>query len=231
MFPANNKDKVKPKELEMFKSFKKFALPLTCMGLGAVFMFTGCEVNQGDVTAARDDVAEERDETQQAREEANREINEAERDLEDARHKAMRPNYDEDQSGVDEQQEELEETRQQQNENVREEERETDEAKAEAERLERELAAKNARETYVADVESKIETIDERIAAMEEQSENLEGEAQQEMDTNIELLEVKRDKLSDALSDLQGAEVLEWESHKAKVEQALERIDDKAATP
>ena len=107
----------------MFKSIKPIAISSAC--LGAAIFFCGCEINEGDVAAARDKVVEEQNETQQAREDAKREINEKEIELDHARYTVKRPNYDE-QSGVGEMEIELEETRQQMAKKIRKEERETD---------------------------------------------------------------------------------------------------------
>ena len=208
----------------MFKSFKALSLTFGC--LAAAALFSGCNLDESDVAAARDKVEEEQKETNEARKEADREINEKEKELETARHKAMRPNYDGDQSEVEERKEELEETRKAQNENIKEEERETQEAKADADRLESELAAKKSRDEYVAGIESKLEAVDQGVAAMKEKAESLEGAALQAAETDIELLKVKRDNLSDALSNLKGAAVTEWESQKENVKQALSRFSN-----
>ncbi|QEG24943.1 hypothetical protein MFFC18_48660 [Mariniblastus fucicola] len=190
--------------------------------LGASLLVAGCEVNEGDVADARENVAEEKRETREARVEADREIAEQKREMDETRHKAMRPDYDE----LNEEKRELNELRNDKQEEISEEQRETREAEAEADRLERELKAKNARDGYVAGVKQKLESIDKRIDSMQEELEGLEGTAYQELQTNIELMEVKRDNVSDALSALENAEVMNWEAEKPKVEQALERIND-----
>ena len=207
----------------MFKSIKPIAISSACLGV-AIF-FCGCEINEGDVAAARDNVVEEQNETQQAREDAKREINEKEIDLDHARYTAKRPDYDE-QSDVGEMEIELEETRQQMSKKIRKEERETKEAKADAELKESKLSAKNARDSFTADVETKWKTVTERIDAMSQELESLKGAEHQKLQTDIKLLEVKRDNLTAGLADMKSVEVLEWESQKEKVQQALKRLEN-----
>ena len=212
----------------MLKAFKTFALSSAC--LGAALLSTGCEINEGDVADARENAVEEQNETEQVREDADREIAKKEGELDSARHTAMRPNYDENQEDkqeeVEEKQQDLEETRKQQQENVREQKRKEQEAKAEAERKEQKLAAKTARDSYAKSTQTKLESIDKEIAEMKEDLDGLKETALQVAETNIELLEVKRENLSDALSELQAAEIMDWKSHMEKVEQALKRFEN-----
>ena len=53
----------------MFKSVKTIAISSAC--LGSAVLFSGCDVNEGDVASARDNVVQEQQETDQARKDAD----------------------------------------------------------------------------------------------------------------------------------------------------------------
>jgi hypothetical protein len=59
---------------------------------------------------------------------------------------------------------------------------------------------------------------------MQERADDLEGDAKQKLDTEIELLQVERENLSDAISAVESADLENWESKKSGVEKALERV-------
>jgi chromosome segregation ATPase len=206
-----------------FKQFKRLA---TCASLSTVLIATaGCEINERDVTAARDNVVEERQETEQTRREAAQKIMDKEKELADARHSAKKVPYDE-QGNVREKQEELENTREEAREDVKQEEQETREAEMEAKRMESELAAKNARDALVASANQKLEAVDQRIDAMKTQLEQLEGAEHEKLATDLAQLQTDRKALADAIDEVNDVEVLQWETKKPLVEKAIQRIDE-----
>ena len=209
--------------LKQAKSWTRQGAPLLLAG----FLLTGCEVSRQDVADARKDVIEEQRETEQAKADAAENISEKQRELDDARHSTLRTPYN-DGNLTDEtaaERKELEDTRQRENEEVREEEQETMEAKKQADRLARELAAKKSREAYVATVNTEIEAVEQRLEDMRTRLDGMEeGAERQQLETDIEVLDVKRENQADALSEIENAELLEWESKKTMVEQARERI-------
>lgn len=188
-----------------------------------IALATGCETTEKDVVAARENVREEMRETEKVRREGQQKIDEAEEELSDARHKSLRPNYDD--AEVEEAKQDLEEAKKQAAENNREEQRETEQAKAEAEKVAREFEMTKARDAFVAKMNEKLESVDQRISAMKEQAEGLEGAELQKINTDVELLEVKRENLADAISEIESAELTEWESKQKLAEQAWDRID------
>lgn len=189
----------------------------------------GCEVSDSDVTAAREDVADAQRDTEQAKIDAAENIRDKEQDLNEARHSTMRKPYEASRNDeVADKKRELDETRADETENVREKQIETAEAKQEADRLARELAAKKVRDGYLAEVNSKLEAVDQRLTDMRDRAGDLEdGTVQrQKLDTEIEVLEVKRESLDDAIDNLEAADSAEWETNKNLVEQALKQLQD-----
>lgn len=198
------------------------------VGIASMLLITGCEVTEDKVSDARQNIAEERRETEEARSEGNQEIRQEQKELVDARHSAKRANYDEESmEDVREEQQDVEEARENMNEIVREEKNETNEAKQQAQRLERELEADKARDQFVANMEEELEAVDKRINRMQERLENLEGEAYERLETEIDALQAERDVFADAIVKVRDAEALNWEAHKSSVETALEDLRDR----
>ena len=203
------------------------ALLLLC-GVVAV---TGCNVGENDVTASRENVAEEQRETTEVRREGEDRVREQESALADARHTVNRPDYDGDDrenagEELDDAKQNVEDAKREAAKNLADEKRETEEVKAKADKKAREMKASKARDAYVEQMNAKLESIDKSTESMESKKDGLKGAALQKVETDIEIMQVHRENLADAISKVEAAELMDWESKKALADQACKRIDD-----
>ncbi len=208
--------------------FKLKTLSFAFAGTVAVASLIGCEeVTEKDLADARENVATERQETAEVRAEGQEDVVAAEQRLEEARHEALRVPYE---GGKDdnvlEKEQELNEAKQNLNNKVENENQETIEAEKQAEEVEAKLAATKDRDAYLVTPKSKLEEIDRKLEMLSDEKDGLDEElAQQKIQTEIELLEVKRDALSEAISEVEGIGVLLWQTKKPLVESALKNLD------
>lgn len=191
-------------------------------------LFGGCEVKEKDVADARDQVVKEQQETAEALKSGEQDVQEAKKDLAIARHEAMRVPYE---GGKDDQvlekERELADAKQNMQENVNEEKKETAEAKQEAKQKEAELMATKERDAFLVTANSKLAAVDDQLEAMEAEKDQLQDEkAKQQLQTEIGILEVKRESLSDAIDQVETVEVLQWQSKKSLVDDAIAKLNE-----
>jgi chaperonin cofactor prefoldin len=90
---------------------------------------------------------------------------------------------------------------------------------------EQRLQATQARDSYVKEVEAKLEAIEKDIDQMEQQASNAEGADKDSINTRIEALQAQHDRAQEALDDLKNADLASWENHKQHVSTAMQGLD------
>lgn len=196
-----------------------FALAITTTI--TLWSLVGCDVTPSDVKSAKNDVLKEQQETELARSEGDKAVRVAEENEKRLRETAMRDAREKADEKVQSAAKETAEARREREAQIAKEEMETAAAKVTAERLAAELAATQARNLYVAGAEADLTKIDARLGAMREQAKASEGQVLTELKTKIEILEIRRKAVFDAVEKLKAIEVLRWESEKAAVEAAI----------
>ncbi len=194
---------------------------VACGAATALISLVGCDVTTSDVETARNNVIEEQRETEEARAAGDQAVRAAEENEKRLRETAMRDARENADERLRSAAEETAEAKREREARVAKEEKETAEAKARAERLAAELAATRARDAYVIEAEAELKKIDTRISIMKDQSSQLQGEELAAHKTKIEVLEIRREAVSDAIAKLKAAEVLQWETEKATVDTAI----------
>ncbi len=201
------------KQMTLTVAFSVFALFLA-----------GCEVTSTDVDAAREDAREEQLETQQARAEGTSEIREKAASEQQLRETSMRqPNDEQAKKDLIEARKATDMARLEKNENVSEEQLETSEARKKADRLATELQATRARDAYLNQSNTELEKIDARIETMRDRLDTLEGVEKDNLSADIEVVKIRREAYSDAIYALKNEDVIEWESKKPAVDDALKQ--------
>jgi hypothetical protein len=185
----------------------------------AALTLAGCsEVDYGDVQAARENVQEEERETAETRQEVAQNIAEEEAETNEARRETMKPVIAEE---VREEQEETAEARRDGAAAIAEEERETEEARQELTETRNKLAAQQARDAFITDVETTLEKADQRIEQLEAAAADQKDPTKAETEKQISELQTRRDRVKVHLGELMGAETLKWDSHRDQVQRAL----------
>ncbi len=206
-----------------FKKIGTIALSAACCSAA---IFTGCQVDEADVTAAKDNVRQEQQKTAEVRREGQAEVNQSEAELTAARQRALRVPYDDGkQLDVAKAENKLADSKLDAQEKLIEQKGDTNEAREEAARLAAELKMTQDRDVYTTNAKAKLAIVDQRIAALESQQVGLTGDALQTNKTDIEILNGKRENLSDAIDQVDNAEVMQWKTRQPLVEQAIEKFD------
>jgi hypothetical protein len=208
---------------------KLHSLSFTLLGVIAVSCLIGCQevTTEKDLADARQNVASERRATEEARIAGQENIVAAEQRLEDARHEALRVPYEGGKSDdVLQKETELAEAKQDLDEKVASEEQRTMEAEEKAQEVEAKLTATNERDAYLASAKIKLNQLDNKLEAMSDEHAGLDNElAQQKIQTEIDVLQVKRDALKYAIREVEGVGVLLWQTKKPLVESAMENLN------
>jgi cytochrome c556 len=84
---------------------------------------------------------------------------------------------------------------------------------------------KQEMETFTAQVEDKLQTADRKMDELQAKARELQGEARQSIDQEIQELKVKRDKASSQLAELKSASANAWDDMKAGMQAALNELD------
>jgi chromosome segregation ATPase len=79
--------------------------------------------------------------------------------------------------------------------------------------------------TFTAQVEDKLQTADRKMDELQAKARELQGEARQSIDQEIQELKVKRDKASSQLAELKSASANAWDDMKAGMQAALNDLD------
>jgi hypothetical protein len=142
--------------------------------------------------------------------EARQEVQEQQEELADARHEAMKPTIDEDAA-----------------EDVQEEQQDVAEAEADLSQTQQGYAATQARDTFALEAQKLVDEANRQIEALETRADAEEGAAKDATQTLIDDLKARRDRLDQAIDDMNGADLLKWSDHRANVESAMKELTDK----
>ena len=206
-----------------FNKFGMIAMSAVCC---CAVIFTGCQVDEADVTAAKDNSRQEQQKTDKVRRDGQAEVNQSEAELTAARQRAMRVPYDKStQLDVAKAEKDLADTKLEAKENLIEQKSDTNEARLKEAGLAAELKLTQERDAYLAKADAKLAIVDQRIATLETQQVGLSGEELQTIKTETEILRAKRKILSDAIAAVKAAEVMQWKTSLSLVDQAIEQFD------
>jgi hypothetical protein len=156
--------------------------------------------------------------------EARQEVQEQESELADARHEAMKPEIDDDDAvGV--------------NDNtvvdageaddIQEEQQDVAEAQADLQQTETEYSATQARDAFALEGQKLIDEANRQLDALETRQDNEEGAVAEATQAQRDDLEGRRDRLDQAIDDMNGAELTQWSTHKSGVQSAMNELQEK----
>jgi hypothetical protein len=151
-----------------------------------------------DVSEARQDVAEEQ------------------QDVADERHEAMKPTLGDETDASDIDAGEAED--------IQEEKQDVADAQQDLAETERDFQATQARDAFALESQTALDEADQKIAALEARYDTEEGAAAEATQQQIDDLKSRRSRLAEALDDLKGADLKEWQSHKASVQLAASEL-------
>lgn len=196
------------------------ALALTFSGV--LFCALGCadSTTQEDVADAREEVREEQQDVAEAKEEANENIAEAQDNTQE--YTASKPVTDDEAADAHA---ELAETQQEAAEDIKDEQEDVAAAQADLRTEEQRLAATQARDAYVQEIEGQLASIEKDIEQMKEQASNAEGANKDELDQKIAGMEAHHDRVQEALDDLKSADINEWQNHRQHVRTAMQELE------
>ncbi len=210
----------------MSHGFKKIGMIAMSAACCCAVVFTGCQVDEADVTAAKDNIRQEQQKTDKVRRDGQAEVNQSETELAAARQRALRVPYDQGkQLDVAKAEKDLADTKLEAKEDLIEQKSDTNDARLKAASLAAELKLTQERDAYLANANAKLAIVDQRIAALETQQVGLTGEALQTVKTETEIMKGKRKILSDAIAAVKAAEVMQWKTSQSLVDQAIEQFD------
>lgn len=192
---------------------------------GVALIATGCadSTTPQDVSDARENLREEQQDVAEARQEAQENIADA---REDAREVIVnKPITEEANEEMVEAQRDLAEARQEANEAIRDEQEDVAAAAAELRTEEQRLAATQARDAYVKEVEGQLTSIENDINQLETQASNAEGADKDALDLRIQALQAHHDRVEEALDHLKSADLAEWQNHQQHVRTAMQDLD------
>jgi hypothetical protein len=186
--------------------------------IGVALAVAGCQdaTTPEDVTDARQDVHEEKQETAEVMQEGREEIAEAQRDA--APYTVNKPVDSEDAA---EARQDIAEAKQEASEETRDQLQEESEAVIELRTEEQRLAATQARDAFVQDIERALADAQIRIEQLEESASTAEGQAKETADREIAALESQHERVEEALEGLKAAELAHWQTHKENVRVAV----------
>lgn len=194
---------------------------------GLVLVFAGCQesATRSDVADARDKLRAEQQDVAEAQRDANEKVADAQHDLDEARHEAMKPVLNGDSTAeVADAQEKVADAKADANAKIRDEQHDVDQAAAELRAKEAEFQATQARDRFAKQAEQQVTLADERIAQLEERHDAAEGDAATALETQINALKSQRDRVNDAINDLQGEELMKWQAHQRVVQQEISTL-------
>jgi hypothetical protein len=181
----------------------------------------GCaeSTTRDDVADAREDLREEQQDTQEAMREGQEEIADARQDAQP--YTANRPVMDED---ATEAQQEVADARQDVQEEVADQRQEEQQASANLRNTQQQYQATQARDAFVKDSETKLAHIEVEINRLKESADSAEGQQADALNKRIETLENQHARAEEALEELKGAELAQWQAHQEPVRVALNEL-------
>jgi hypothetical protein len=160
--------------------------------------------------------------------EATQEVQEQESELADARHEAMKPTIDDDDDDavvVDANGNAVVDP--DEAEDIREEEQDVAEARTDLNQTQQEFAATQARDAFALEAQKLIDEANRQIDALKTRHTSEEGAAAEATQAQIDDLEGRRDRLDQAIDDMNGAELMQWSEHKSHVQSAMNELQEK----
>lgn len=98
----------------------------------------------------------------------------------------------------------------------------TAEAKQDLKQTEAKYNATQARATFVAEHQEKLQMAADRIKVLQEKAANQKGDAKDATQKQIDQLQAAHDKAKSTLNDVKSADVLKWDDHRDQVKQAFD---------
>jgi hypothetical protein len=147
--------------------------------------------------------------TQEDVQAAREDVAEEQQDVDEARHEAMKPTIDADDA-----------------EDIQEEKQDVAEAQATLDRTENEAAATQARDAFALEAQKVLDSANRDIEALETRAGGEEGAVKEATERQIDDLKSKRDRLDQAIDDMNGADLLAWSNHRDSVQQAMQDVAD-----
>ncbi len=141
---------------------------------------------------------------------AQQDVQEKQQDVEELRHEAMRPQIDEDLS-----------------EEIQEEQQDVAEAQANLRETEQEFAATQARDSFINEAQATVAAANRRIDELETTEDRQEGAAAEATQRRMDDLAAARDRLEDAISAMQSADLMQWQTYTSAVEKAHQDLVDR----
>lgn len=141
--------------------------------------------------------------------EARQDVREEQQDVDELRHEAMKPEIDDDLA-----------------EDIQEEQQDVTEAQADLRETEQDFAATQARDSFINEAQASVDAANRRLEELETVKDGQDGAAAEATQRHIDDLEASRDRLEDAISDMKGADLQQWNTHKSAVETAHQELVD-----
>ncbi|MEX2317256.1 MAG: hypothetical protein WD669_08895 [Pirellulales bacterium] len=187
---------------------------------GVALVVAGCteSTTPKDVARAKQDLREEQQETREAQREAQQDFEAAQRDARTVNKPVV------DTEAMTDAQRNVAEAQREGAERVAGQREDEREALAKLQKTEREFAATQARDAFVAQAEQQLAQADQRTEQFEAQAKASEGAAKDALDQKIKGLKTDRDNAKSALNELKRADLDKWDVHRATVQSALQDL-------
>lgn len=144
---------------------------------------------------------------------AREDVREEQKDVADARHEAMKPAIDEKDAAK-----------------IQKEEKDVADAQANLAQKEKEATATQARDAFALNAQKVLDDANRQIEALEARVGNEQGAAKEATQQQINDLKTRRDRLDQAVDDMNGADLLKWSDHRDNVQLAMKELTDKLTT-
>jgi len=144
---------------------------------------------------------------------AEQKVQKEQTDLEQARREAMKPTIDEDAA-----------------QNIRKEEGDVAAAQDNLNQKEREHAATQARDAFLADAQKTLDATDRQIDDLKKRASNEEGAVKDATQKQIDDLKARRERLSDAMSKVKKADLMKWSDFQPEVQTAMQALNTQPST-
>jgi hypothetical protein len=190
---------------------------------GIALVVSGCadSTTREDVADAREELREEQADLAEARQEAQDEVADA---REEAReHTVGKPVLEDD---AVEARQELAETRADAEAEIADERQDVQSAAADLRTEQQRLQATQARDAYVNDVENRLAEIEKNIEQMESQAGQSEATDKESLELRVDSLKDQHQRAQEALEALKDADLASWENHKQQVRTAMQGIEN-----
>jgi len=217
----------------------KFWVPLALVTGVGIFAGCGQSVSQQDVNAERREAAKVEADAHQDTREVRHEVRKEIADVDQARRDKVAELRTEIQTNPDanapslqakiaetnrEADRKISDLREEAGEKTSELREDVQEAKQEAAQTAAKYESQEQQKQYVDARQQALDQYDVNIATWKKTRDNLAGEARDRFDQRAKLLDEKRDKASEALSDLKGAKPEDWKTFHDEVQRAFAEL-------